>query len=119
MLSGHAGRTRHWLLFDCRPGEAVPDGIRVELPKVLVFHYWEDDTSLAGHPLDGIEIIVAQSAGDSFLRRMQKRGVSVLLTAETQPQTALEKVLAGEALPDPRWDVSQLLCKLRDIFSPR
>jgi hypothetical protein len=48
---------------------------------------------------------------------MQKRGVDVLLTSETLAEAALLKVLAGEVLPDPRWDASLLLCKLRDVFS--
>jgi hypothetical protein len=30
---------------------------------------------------------------------------------------ALEKILAGEALADTRFDVTTTLCKLRDLFS--
>jgi hypothetical protein len=116
-LAGHAGQACHWLLYDCQPGSAPPPALRVTLPKTMLFHHWRDDRGLAGHPLDGIAIIVARSAGDSFLRRMQKRGVDVLLTSESDAANALQRVLAGEALADPRWDVSQLLCKLRDVFS--
>ncbi|BAL23115.1 NifB/NifX family molybdenum-iron cluster-binding protein [Azoarcus sp. KH32C] len=113
-VSGHAGQARQWLLYDCQPGGSVPAAQRVELERRQVFHHWESE---AQHPLDAVEIIVARSAGDGFLRRMQKRGVNVLLTSETDADQALHKVLAGEALPDPRWDVSLLLCKLRDLFS--
>lgn len=113
-VAGHAGQARHWLLYDCAPGIAAPAAQRIELERRQVFHHWESD---APHPLDTVEVIVARSAGDGFLRRMQKRGVSILLTSETAAEPALRRILAGEALPDPRWDVSQLLCRLRDLFS--
>ncbi|MBD5801849.1 hypothetical protein AZOA_12740 [Azoarcus sp. Aa7] len=113
-VAGHAGQARHWLLYDCEPGVAAPAAQRIELERHQVFHHWDSDEP---HPLDAVEVIVARSAGDGFLRRMQKRGVNILLTSETDAEPALRKILAGEALPDPRWDVSLLLCKLRDIFS--
>jgi predicted Fe-Mo cluster-binding NifX family protein len=113
-VAGHAGKARHWLYYECKPGAGIGGPRRIELAREQVFHYWED----AGpHPLDGIEVIIARSAGDGFLRRMQERGVAVLLTGETVADAALLKVLAGEALPDPRWDPSLLLCRLRDVFS--
>lgn len=116
-VAGHAGQARQWLLYDCIPGQALQCR-RIELAKAQVFHHWEGDGSAGdAHPLDGIEVMVARSAGDGFLRRMQQRGVNVLLTSETQADAALQRILAGEALPDPRWDASQLLCRLRDLFS--
>jgi hypothetical protein len=84
------------------------------LEKAQVFHHWESD---APHPLDGIEVIIAGSAGDGFLRRMEKRGVQVLLTGERDAHRALNAVLNGEVLPSPGFDPSLLLCKLRDLFS--
>jgi hypothetical protein len=63
------------------------------------------------------EIMVAGSAGDGFIRHMAKWGAQVLLTGESDPAAALAKILAGEALPDTRFDVTTALCKLRDLFS--
>lgn len=113
-VAGHAGQSARWLLYDCQPGHDVGSATRITLEKAQVFHHWED---AAPHPLDGVEVVIARSAGDGFLRRMQQRGVNVLLTGETLADAALLKVLAGEALPDARWDVSLLLCRLRDVFS--
>ena len=48
---------------------------------------------------------------------MARRGTEVLLTGETEPLRALERILAGEALPDRRFDPTTVLCKLRDLFS--
>lgn len=113
-VASHAGQSRRWLLYDCVPGLGIPVPLRIELGAGEVFHHAEDGVS---HPLDGVEVIVAGSAGDGFLRRMAKRGVTVLLTGERSVRGALEKVLAGEALADPRFDATMLLCKLRDLFS--
>ncbi|ALK10920.1 NifB/NifX family molybdenum-iron cluster-binding protein [Blastochloris viridis] len=116
-VSGHAGQARCWLLFDLsdhRPGAPLPEPRRVELAKEQMFHFLEDG---APHPLDGVGIIVAGSAGDGFVRHMKKRGAEVLLTGETDPATALSRLIAGEALADPRFDITTSLCRLRDLFS--
>jgi predicted Fe-Mo cluster-binding NifX family protein len=114
-VSGHAGQARCWLLYTLSPGDApLPEPVRIELTKEQVLHHFRND---GPHPLDGVEIVVAGSAGDGFLRHMQKRGAAVLLTGETDPAAALARILAGEALPDQRFDVTTALCKVRDLFS--
>ncbi|MGO8953639.1 MAG: NifB/NifX family molybdenum-iron cluster-binding protein [Rhodomicrobium sp.] len=116
-VSGHAGQVRCWLLYDLAPGQAcepLPAPVRVELAKEEVLHHFRGD---APHPLDGVEIVVAGSAGDGFVRHMEKRGAEVILTGEPDPAAALVRIVAGEALPDRRFDVTTALCKLRDLFS--
>lgn len=116
-VSGHAGQTRDWLVYDLskhQSNQLLPAPRRVELDKTQVLHSFEDN---AAHPLDGIDIVVAASAGDGFIRHMKKRGAEVLLTGESDPALAISRILAGEALPDPRFDVTTTLCKLRDLFS--
>ena len=116
-ISGHAGQARCWLVYDF--GQAplagsLPQSQCLELAKHQVMHCFEDD---GPHPLDGVDIVVAGSAGDGFVRHMKKRGAEVLLTGETDPAAALTRILDGEALPDQRFDVTTALCKLRDLFS--
>ena len=111
-VAGHAGKARQWLLYDHE--SAGPDPQRVELPKAQVFHHWEGE---GPHPLDGIEAIIAGSAGEGFRRRMDKRGVTVILTGETDAARALTAVLNGEVLPEPGFDSTTLVCRLRDLFS--
>ncbi|MDR3482192.1 MAG: hypothetical protein P4L91_15940 [Burkholderiaceae bacterium] len=113
-VSGHAGQTRDWLVFDCQPGQSIPEPARIELSKEQLPHHFQDD---GPHPLHGVEIIVAASAGDGYLRHMAKWGAQVLLTGETDPVAALRKILSGEALPETRFDITTTLCKLRDLFS--
>lgn len=113
-VSGHAGQTRDWLVFDCQPGQTSHAVSQVTLTKEQLPHHFQDD---GPHPLHGVEVMVCASAGDGFIRHMEKWGAQVLLTGEANPTAALEKILAGEALPDPRFDVTTTLCKLRDLFS--
>jgi predicted Fe-Mo cluster-binding NifX family protein len=116
-VTGHAGKAKCWLVYDLGPAQsrdALPEPSRVELAEAQILHYFRDD---GPHPLDGVGVVVAGSAGDGFLRHMKKRGADVLLTGETDPLQALRRILAGEALPDPRFDITTTLCKLRDMFS--
>jgi|JI10StandDraft_1071094.scaffolds.fasta_scaffold78730_1 hypothetical protein len=113
-VSGHAGKARHWSLFACSPGQPVPGGTPITLTEDQLPHHFKGD---GPHPLKGIDILVAGSAGDGFIRHMASWGAQVLLTGEADPHVALHKVLAGEALPDTRFDVTTTLCKLRDLFS--
>lgn len=113
-VSGHAGQAREWLLFDCQPGAPLPKPQRISLSKAQLPHHFKDD---GPHPLHGVDLLIAGSAGDGFLRHMAGWGAQVLLTGETDPGSALLKVLAGEALPDTRYDVTTALCKVRDLFS--
>lgn len=116
-VSGHAGQTRQWLVYDLsnhRSNQLLPAPSRVNLDKEQVLHVFEDK---APHPLDGIDLVVCASAGDGFVRHMKKRGAEVLVTGESDPALAITRILAGEALPDPRFDITTSLCKLRDLFS--
>ena len=116
-VSGHAGQARQWLLYDLtehRSSQLLPVPRRIDLNKDQVLHVFEDNEP---HPLDGVDIVVAASAGDGFIRHMKKRRAEVLLTAESDPELAITRILAGEALPDPRFDITTTLCKIRDLIS--
>ena len=116
-ISGHAGKAQRWLLYDLaglRVDAPLPPATRVELTREQLPHYFKDD---GPHPLDRVELVVAGSAGDGFIRHMKKRGTDVLLTGETDPATALLLLARGDALPDQRFDITTSLCKLRDLFS--
>ena len=63
-ISGHAGQARCWLVYDIGqtpPAGSLPQPQCVELAKHQVMHHCEDD---GPHLLDGVDIVVAGSAGD-------------------------------------------------------
>ncbi|MEY4593072.1 MAG: hypothetical protein RIR18_1967 [Pseudomonadota bacterium] len=116
-VNGHAGQTKHWLLWDLsghRSTQLLPVPERITLNQEQLLHHFQDD---APHPLDGVDVVVAASAGDGFIRHLRKRGADVLLTGEEDPTVAISRILAGEALPDTRFDLTTTLCKIRDLFS--
>ncbi len=113
-VTGHAGQARRWLLFEAGPAGPAGEPRRIELTRDQVFHHWTDQGS---HPLDGIAAIIATSAGDSFLNRMGKRGVAVVLTGEAEPARAVAAWAAGIVVPPKPRPIGRLICKLHDLFS--
>jgi predicted Fe-Mo cluster-binding NifX family protein len=113
-VSGHAGQARRWLVYQAEPGDEPGPPQCIELARDQVFHHFAGGKP---HPLDGVNVIVATSAGDGFLRRMRKLGVEVVLTSEEDTAFAADSVLTGQPLPGRRWDLMQYVCKLRDLFS--
>lgn len=112
-VAGHAGRARKWLVYTVDGGSAGgPE--RVELASDAVFHYAADGEP---HPLDGVDAVIAQSAGDGFLRNMEKRGIRPVLTAETDPAKAVHDLLAQSLAPARARPIGALICKTIDLFS--
>lgn len=113
-VSGHAGQSRHWLVYEAE-GEDAPALVQqVELTKEQVFHHWEDQ---GPHPLDGVVAVIAQSAGEGFLRRMEKRGIKPVMTAEADPAKAVADFLAEHVVPPKARPIGSLICKAKDLFS--
>ena len=113
-VSGHAGRARHWLVFDADGPDSVSPPSRLDLEADMVFHHLKEG---APHPLDGIHVIIAISAGEGFLKHMEKRGIHVALTAESDPAKAVSDYLAQSlSAPKPR-PIGALICKTLDLFS--
>lgn len=69
-VSGHAGEIRRWLVYDLaghHPNELLPapQPQRIALEKHQVLHPFAD----AGpHPLDGVDSVLAASAGEGSVR---------------------------------------------------
>ena len=113
-VGGHAGQARRWLVFEAAPDRAPALVGRVELTREQVFHHWQDE---GPHPLDGIAAVIATSAGDGFIRRMEKRGVAAVMTGETDPAKAVAAWRADAVTPPRPRPIGGLLCKARDLFS--
>ncbi|MBK8321581.1 MAG: nitrogen fixation protein [Betaproteobacteria bacterium] len=94
-VTGHAGMTRRFIVFDAAAGSGVAEVTRLDLPKDMAFH------GFAGgpHPIDGVEILVTGGAGDGFVAKMAARGIRVVQTGQADPRIAVEEVLRGEVTP--------------------
>lgn len=114
-VSGHAGRAKRWLVFTIDENSAVSAPQQLELPGEQVFHYVEENSG--PHPLDAIDAVITLSAGEGFVKHMEKRGATVALTAEKDATKAVHDYLAQTLSgPKPR-PIGALICKTLDLFS--
>jgi predicted Fe-Mo cluster-binding NifX family protein len=95
-VTGHAGKSRRFLVFDAVPGSAPREIDRLDLPKDQSIHEFQGE---GPHALDAVEVVIASSAGDGFVSRMAARGVRTVATAESDPAAAVACFLAGTLAP--------------------
>lgn len=95
-VTGHAGRTRRFLVFEARDGMAPREVDRIDLPPDMTIH---DFAGGGAHPLDAMAAVIVGSAGPGFIRRMASRGVTAVTTSQTDPATAVAQYLAGTLPP--------------------
>ena len=115
-VAGHIGKCADWIVFEVNEGAEpiVTEVGRVTLPKELVFHHFKDD---GPHPLQECKAVIGASAGDSFVAKMQRRGIEAVLTAETDPVTAVADYVRHTLSPPKPRPIGGLICKIRDAFS--
>lgn len=113
-VAGHAGRARKWLIYQVEADGSIAAPSRMELEHDNVFHYAEDGRP---HPLDQVDALIAQSAGEGFLKNMERRGVEAVLTGETDPDKAVQDYLAHAVMPPKPRPIGSLICKAIDMFS--
>ncbi len=96
-ITGHAGKTRRFLIFS-ENGDGIPAEIdRLDLPKEMSMHEFRG----TDHPIEQLDILITGSCGDGFKRRLASRNVRVITTGEQDPLKAVTQVLSGESLAPP------------------
>jgi len=98
-ITGHAGRTRRFLVYDLGPDGMAIEAERLDLPLEMSMHEFH---GTGAHPLDALDVLVTKECGAGFLNRMGERGVVVVTSPEdTDPASVLRGIAEG------RIDVSQ------------
>lgn len=118
-IAGHIGKCQEWIVYEV---DASEDGAQplvqqlelISLPKELVFHHYKDD---AVHPLASCAAVIGASAGESFVSKMARRGIKVILTAEGEPEKAVIDYVKQQVIPPKPRPIGGLICKIRDAFS--
>ena len=90
-VTGHAGKTRRFLVFEVAPDQPAREVERFDLPKDMSMHEFHGE---GDHPLYTVNAVIATSAGDGFARRLAGRGVLAATTEETDPVRAAEGLVA-------------------------
>lgn len=92
-ITGHAGKTRRFLVYEVTADQGPVEVDRLDLPKELAMHEFHGD---GPHPLDAMTAVISASAGEGFVARMAERGVLAVVTEEeTDPQAAAAALAEG------------------------
>lgn len=111
-VSGHIGKCAEWIVYSA--DDDVHECARISLSKDMVFHHYKDQ---AAHPLQSCVAVVGASAGDSFVEKMKRRGMEVVLTAQSDPLSAVREYMANAVIPPKPRPIGSLVCKIRDALS--
>ena len=90
-VTGHAGHARRFLVFKVGEANSINLVNRLDLPKELAIHGFDDRQR---HPLYDVDVLITGGAGEVFKQRLAMRGVRVVATGETDPETAVRDFLA-------------------------
>jgi predicted Fe-Mo cluster-binding NifX family protein len=96
-ITGHAGKTRRFLIYDVNSIDREINVERVDLPKDMSIH----ENGNSSHPIDAVDILITSSCGNGFLKKMSKRKIQVIITSESDPVKAVMATLKGQELPLP------------------
>lgn len=118
-VAGHIGKCRDWIVFEVSPVTRNADPVvveleRIQLPKELVFHHYKDDQP---HPLAQCSVVIGASSGESFVKKMARRGMDAVMTAESDPAAAAMAYVQQQLSPTKPRPIGELFCKLRDALS--
>ncbi|MEM8779068.1 MAG: NifB/NifX family molybdenum-iron cluster-binding protein [Cyanobacteria bacterium P01_G01_bin.49] len=94
-ITGKTGRARKFLLYEASQ-ETPPTLIeKLEVPDTQpTFHDLHED-DMTPHPIDH-SILITGEAGEGLKERLSRRGITVYITSETDPATAINGVIKGD-----------------------
>jgi predicted Fe-Mo cluster-binding NifX family protein len=90
-ITEHAGRCRIFWLYQAEQGKVTGKAL-LRLPREQCFH---DSSPHEPHPLDEVQVLIAGGMGHGLLRRLAMKGITGLVTTETDPDKAVAAYLAG------------------------
>jgi predicted Fe-Mo cluster-binding NifX family protein len=90
-ITEHAGKCRKFWIYEI-DGKTVVKKTMLELAKEQSFH---ESHGAGPHPLDGIKVLISGGAGQGLIRRLDNMGIQGLVTAETEPDSAVAHFLSG------------------------
>lgn len=96
-ITAHAGKCRNFWIYDIESGQVKGKHL-VELPIEQSFHASHHQFAA---PLANINILITGSLGNGLYLRLKNQGVQPVVTAEENPDEAVQAFLAGTltALP--------------------
>jgi predicted Fe-Mo cluster-binding NifX family protein len=84
-VTGHAGKTRRFLVFEAESGSEPVEIDRLDMPKEMALHNYRGDD----HPLYAMDVVIVGSCGEGFAQRLASYGVTVVNTEQGDPLQAV------------------------------
>ncbi len=96
-ISGHAGHCTKFIIYTI-DNEHIVSNTVIEIEKERTFHNVLHNLMLPfmDHPLFNVDVIMSGSLSNRFVEKMKLKGVEAIRTAETSPEEAVKKFIAGE-----------------------
>jgi len=88
-ITGHAGKTRRFFVYQAEQGQEPQELERLDLPKEMSMH----ENGSAAHPIDDLDVLITASCGAGFERKMMSRNIKLVKTSETDPLVAVKAVV--------------------------
>ncbi|YAI81507.1 MAG: NifB/NifX family molybdenum-iron cluster-binding protein [cyanobacterium endosymbiont of Rhopalodia sterrenbergii] len=93
-ITGKTGRARRFLVYETNPEGKVTLLEKLEIPDTEpTFHDLHTD-DITPHRIDEM-VLITREAGEGLTERLSRRGITVYITSETDPKTAVKKVVNG------------------------
>ncbi len=90
-VTEHAGKCRKFWVYQIEQGQVAGREL-LELPIEQSFH---ESSPQAPHPLDAVQALIAGGMGPGLQHRLAARGITALVTSETDPDQAVAAYLQG------------------------
>lgn len=90
LITGHAGRCRHFTIVEVEPGAAARTHV-VELDEGQTFHA----THVTPIALGRLDVLISQGMGDGLFKRLSAAGVKPFIVSETSCDAVVAALLAG------------------------
>lgn len=90
-ITEHAGKCRKFWIYDTEQGQITGRSL-LELPIDQSFH---ESSPHEPHPLDQVQVLLAGGMGPGLSHRLATKGITALVTSETDPDQAVAAYLRG------------------------
>ena len=90
-ITEHAGKCRKFWVYDIEERQVTGKTL-LELPIEQSFH---ESSPHEPHPLDVVQVLITGGMGPGLQHRLAAKGVTALMTAETDPDQAVAAYLQG------------------------
>lgn len=94
-ITGHAGKCRKFWIYEI-DGKTILKKSLLELAPEQSLH---ESHGAGPHPLDETKVLICGGAGPGLIRRLDGMGIRGLVTAETEPDSAVADFLNGTLKP--------------------